>query len=114
MPVQKSLETYWMHLVFLDFQDQIITIRIILAWSASLSLHETLQIPLKVQLFISCGVFVKDCFWNISVSIIIIILLFSEVLLPALASHWSFSDSKSPQFSWTILSILADLNNAVV
>ena len=28
--------------------------------------------------------------------------------------HWSLSDSKSPQVSWTLLSILADLNNAVV
>ena len=27
---------------------------------------------------------------------------------------WSLSDSKSPQISWTLLSILADLNNAVV
>ena len=28
--------------------------------------------------------------------------------------HWSLSDSKSPQVSWTLLSILAVLNNAVV
>ena len=28
--------------------------------------------------------------------------------------HRSLSDSKSPQISWTLLSILADLNNAVV
>ena len=28
--------------------------------------------------------------------------------------HWSLSDSKSPQISRTLLSILADLNNAVV
>ena len=28
--------------------------------------------------------------------------------------HWSLSDSKSPQFSWTLLSILADFNNTVV
>ncbi len=28
--------------------------------------------------------------------------------------HWSLSDSKSPQVSRTLLSILADLNNAVV
>ena len=27
---------------------------------------------------------------------------------------WSLSDSKSPQVSWTLLSILANLNNAVV
>ena len=27
--------------------------------------------------------------------------------------HWSFND-KSPQVSWTLFSILADLNNAVV
>ena len=28
--------------------------------------------------------------------------------------HWSLSKSKSPQVSGTLLSILADLNNAVV
>ena len=28
--------------------------------------------------------------------------------------HWSLSESKSPQVSWTPLSILVDLNNAVV
>ena len=28
--------------------------------------------------------------------------------------HWSLSDSKSPPFAWTLLSILADLNKAVV
>ena len=28
-------------------------------------------------------------------------------------SHWSLSDSKSPQISWTLLSILDYLNNAV-
>ena len=28
--------------------------------------------------------------------------------------HWSLSDSKFPQVSWTLLSILAVLNNAVV
>ena len=28
--------------------------------------------------------------------------------------HWSFSDSKSPQVSWILFTILADLNNAVV
>ena len=28
--------------------------------------------------------------------------------------HWSLSDSKSPQISRTLLSILADLNNVVV
>ena len=28
--------------------------------------------------------------------------------------HWSLCDGKSPQVSWTLLSILADLNNAIV
>ena len=28
--------------------------------------------------------------------------------------YWSLSDSKSPQLSWTLLSILAEFNNAVV
>ena len=31
-----------------------------------------------------------------------------------MVSHWSLSDNKSPQVSRTLLSILADLNNAVV
>ena len=31
-----------------------------------------------------------------------------------MVSHWSLSDSKSPQISRTLLSILADLSNAIV
>ena len=31
-----------------------------------------------------------------------------------MVSHWSLSDTKSPQVSRTLLSILADINNAVV
>ena len=31
-----------------------------------------------------------------------------------MVSHWSLSDKKSSQVSWTLFSILADLNNAVV
>ena len=31
-----------------------------------------------------------------------------------MVSHWSLCDSKSPQVSWTLLSILADLSSAVV
>ena len=31
-----------------------------------------------------------------------------------MAFHWSLSDSKSPHVSWTLLSILAVLNNIVV
>ena len=31
-----------------------------------------------------------------------------------MAFHWSLSDSKFPQVSWTLLSILTDLNNAVL
>ena len=38
---------------------------------------------------------------------------FSHQCLP-IVSHRSLSDSKSPQFSRTLLSILADLNNVVV
>ena len=49
------------------------------------------------------------------VLLLIIILLFTlrEFFPPALADafYWSLSDSKYPQVSWTILSILADLNN---
>ena len=31
-----------------------------------------------------------------------------------MVSHWSLSDNKSPQASRTLLSILADINNAVI
>ena len=31
-----------------------------------------------------------------------------------MVSHWGLTDSKSPKVSWTLLSILADLNKAVV
>ena len=31
-----------------------------------------------------------------------------------MVSHWSSSNLKSPQVSWTLLNIVADLNNAVV
>ena len=31
-----------------------------------------------------------------------------------MVSHWSLRDSRSPQVSWTLLSILDDLNNTVV
>ena len=37
-----------------------------------------------------------------------------ELFTSAMVFHWSLSDSKSPQVSWTLLSILAVLNNAVV
>ena len=39
-----------------------------------------------------------------------------DFFAPALAEvlHWSLSDGKSPQFSRTLLGILADLNNVVV
>ena len=42
-------------------------------------------------------------------------MLFEEFFIPALAnSHWRLGDSKSLQVSRTLLSILADLNNAVI
>ena len=37
-----------------------------------------------------------------------------EVFTPASAGGNSLSDSKSPKVSWTLLSILADINHAVV
>ena len=50
--------------------------------------------------------------------LLLLLLLFtpSEFFTSALADgfHWSLSDSKSPQVSRTLLSILAVLNNAVV
>ena len=39
---------------------------------------------------------------------------FENFSLQQMVFHWSLSDSKSPQVSRTLLSILADLNNAVV
>ena len=54
---------------------------------------------------------------GIIIIIIIIIILFVWVFSHQrylMVFHWSLSDSKSPQVSRTLLSILADLNNAVV
>ena len=47
------------------------------------------------------------------VFILLIIIVFSHQLM-LMDFHWSLSDSKSPQVSCTLLSILAVLNNAVV
>ena len=47
-------------------------------------------------------------------SIIFLFLEFFSLALAVMVSHWSLRDSKSPQVSRTLLSILADLNNAVV
>ena len=51
----------------------------------------------------------------ITIIIIIIIIHSLELFTSALADgfHWSLSDSKSPQVSRILLSILAVLNNAV-
>ena len=49
----------------------------------------------------------------IIIIIIIIIIVFSHQLT-LMVFHWSLNDSKSLQFSRTLLSILAVLNNAVV
>ena len=47
--------------------------------------------------------------------IIIIVVIIILLLIPALmVLHWSLSESKSPPVTRTLLSILADLNNAVV
>ena len=45
---------------------------------------------------------------------IILLLASFKHQLKLMAFHLSLSDSKSPQISWTLLSILAVLNNAVV
>ena len=50
-------------------------------------------------------------FWAIIIIIIIPSEFFTQV--EQVIFHWSPSDSKSPQISRTLLSILADLNNAV-
>ena len=49
----------------------------------------------------------------IIIIIIIIIIVFSHQIT-LMVFHWSLSDSKSPQVSRTLLSILAVFNNAVV
>ena len=55
-------------------------------------------------------------FYCIIIFIIIIIIYSLEFFTSALADcfHWSLSDSKSPQVSRSLLSILAVLNNVVV
>ena len=53
-----------------------------------------------------CHLFV----WSIVIIIIIIILYIRELMV----FHRSLNDSKSPQVSRTLLSILADLKNAAV
>ena len=61
---------------------------------------------------------IRGSVWVLKIIIIIIIIIiipckfFTPAL--ALASHWSLSESKSPQVSRTLLSILANLNNAVM
>ena len=42
-----------------------------------------------------------------------VIIFFSPGSLTLIVSHWSLSDSKSPQTSWTLLSVLADLSNGL-
>ena len=49
-----------------------------------------------------------------SPKLIIIILLLESFSIQPMVFHWSLSDSKSPQVSRTLLSILAYLNNVVV
>ena len=57
------------------------------------------------------------CHTNVYNKIRLSLLLFTPFqVFPTCASRLflTLSDSKSPQVSWTLLSILADLNNAVV
>ena len=51
--------------------------------------------------------------WSVCI-IIIIIYTISNFSNQPMVSHWSLSDSKSPQASRTLISILTDLNNAEV
>ena len=53
-------------------------------------------------------------FDEIYIGIIIIIIVIYSLEFFTLVFHWNSSDSKSPQVSRTLLSILAVLNNAVV
>ena len=60
-----------------------------------------------------CNVFFTHFrFVDVVVIIIIIIIISHQQML--MVFHWSLSNSKSPQVSGTLLSILAVLNNAVV
>ena len=52
---------------------------------------------------------------GIIVNLLLLLFTFWEFLsFWMMAFHWSLRDNKSPQVSWNLLRILADLNNAVV
>ena len=93
MPVQKSLETYWMHLVLEEI------------WFIS-----------KFFPFLAMSKFSRDRF---RLLLLLLLLLFysfesSSHQRKLIVLHWSLSDNKFPQVSKTLLSILVDLKNAVV
>ena len=56
---------------------------------------------------------IRFCFFYFLFIIIIIIIIYSLRIFQLMVFHWSLSDSKSPQVSRTLLSILAVLNNVV-
>ena len=65
--------------------------------------------PITIGIIVS---FMFHSFFN-SIARLIIILLFWEFFLSAFFFFWSLSNSKSPQVSRTLISILADHNNTV-
>ena len=94
-PTSKSSSPFSNHLV--TFQNARITISIIV----TCIFHSFFQFPSKVEVII----------------IIIIIIIYSLEFShqrKLMVFHWRLSDSKSPQVSRTLLSILAVFNNAVV
>ena len=83
----------------------------LLVCSNSNFLHISQCITLPTQLCLVLYFFSA----NFAIIIIIIIIIYSSrVFHISVSFHWSLSDSKSPQVSKTLLSILADLNNTVV
>ena len=56
--------------------------------------------------------FLDEALSTIIIIILLLVSLSQQCLL--VGFHWNLSDRKSPQVSWILLSILADLNDAVV
>ena len=99
-------------------------------WSAETAKSTILQILLFLLIIIRSGLLAKMR-WSVCMSksqrsllLLLLLLFFFLLLLLPFASfshqrklivfHWSVSDSKSPQISRTLLSILADLYNVLV
>ena len=113
MPVQKSLETYWRRHVFqaIHFNIKHLFIPLIVYLFIYLFIH--LFYSIFLQSFIYSTFATSFANWIRLEQLFYSFESFSH--LPQLmVFYWSLSDSKSPQVSMTILSILADSNNDLV